>query len=185
MEQNTQIKTIISSVVIAMVLVIMVVISALIVATITSNSVFTDTPITGTVTNETLVNVTNLTSAVFAIKTTYSTSTCTLTEVSNATGGEVLLAANYTFTGSDCSLILVSGSEYIEFDLNTTYDYSHTSGTSLAGVNITYVSQSFGNYVTNLIAFLAIIGTILGVIWLVLYVRHLFDKKEGLNGITA
>jgi len=55
----------------------------------------------------------------------------------------------------------------------------------LAGVNVSDITVSYGLFVTNLIAFLAIIGTIMGVIWLVLYVRRLFDRKEGLQGITA
>jgi len=46
-------KSVISSISVAMMVVIMVVISALIVSTITSDSVFTDIPNSGTVTNET------------------------------------------------------------------------------------------------------------------------------------
>ena len=56
---------------------------------------------------------------------------------------------------------------------------------SLTIVNTTAISESFGSFVTNLIAFLAIIGTIIGVVWLVMYVKKLFDKKEGLQGISA
>ncbi len=57
--------------------------------------------------------------------------------------------------------------------------------TSLTIINTTEVANSFGDFVTNLIAFLAVIGTIVGVVWLVMYVKKLFDKKDGLNGITA
>ena len=56
---------------------------------------------------------------------------------------------------------------------------------SLTIINTTAISASFGSFVTNLIAFLAVIGTIVGVVWLVMYVRKLFDKKEGLTNITA
>lgn len=52
-------------------------------------------------------------------------------------------------------------------------------------INVTYLSEQFGLFVTGLIAFLAIIGTIVGVVWLVYYVKALFDKKTGLQGITA
>lgn len=52
-------------------------------------------------------------------------------------------------------------------------------------INTTAIANSFGSFVTNLIAFLAVIGTIVGVVWLVIYVRKLFDKKEGLQGISA
>jgi len=56
---------------------------------------------------------------------------------------------------------------------------------SLTIINTTEVSSNFGSFVTNLIGFLAVIGTIVGVVWLVGYVRSLFDKKQGLQGITA
>ena len=52
-------------------------------------------------------------------------------------------------------------------------------------INVTLLQESFGLFVTGLIAFLAIIGTIVGVVWLVFYVKQLFDKKEGLQSITA
>lgn len=61
----------------------------------------------------------------------------------------------------------------------------NTVFSSLTIINTTEVSDSFGAFVTNLIAFLAVIGTIVGVVWLVMYVRKLFDKKEGLQGISA
>ena len=56
---------------------------------------------------------------------------------------------------------------------------------SLTIINTTAIADSFGTFVTNLIAFLAVLGTIVGVIWLVMYVKKLFDKKEGLQGISA
>jgi len=56
---------------------------------------------------------------------------------------------------------------------------------SLTIINVTAVSESFGDFVTGLIAFLAIIGTIVGIVWLVFYVKALFDKKTGLQGISA
>ena len=62
---------------------------------------------------------------------------------------------------------------------------SNTVFSSLTIINTTAISDSFGDFVTNLIAFLAVIGTIVGVVWLVMYVRKLFDKKEGLQGISA
>jgi len=62
---------------------------------------------------------------------------------------------------------------------------SQTVFSSLTIINTTAISASFGSFVTNLIAFLAIIGTIIGVVWLVMYVKQLFDKKQGLTGISA
>jgi large-conductance mechanosensitive channel len=57
--------------------------------------------------------------------------------------------------------------------------------TELTIINTTAIAESFGSFVTGLIAFLAIIGTIVGVVWLVKYVRKLFDKDEGLTNLTA
>lgn len=62
---------------------------------------------------------------------------------------------------------------------------SQTVFSSLTIINTTAISASFGTFVTNLIAFLAVIGTIVGVVWLVMYVKQLFDKKSGLQGISA
>jgi len=182
---NKKTSELMNSIVISMLVVIMVVISALIVSTITSSSVFTDIPTTGTNTNETLTAVNNITNSTFAIISTAPDATCTLTTLVNSSNGIDVTSGNYTYYGSDCNIILEDTSEYIGYDLNVTYDYTHESGKSLAGVNITQISNSFGAFVTNLTAFLTVIGTIVGVIWLVLYVRRLFDKKEGLQGISA
>lgn len=62
---------------------------------------------------------------------------------------------------------------------------ANTVFSSLTIINTTAIAESFGSFVTNLIAFLAVIGTIVGVVWLVMYVKKLFDKKEGLQGISA
>jgi len=181
-QKNT--KEIFSSIVIALLVVIMVVISALIVATVTSNSAFTDIPTTGTINNETLENVTNITVSTFAIKTTAPSATCTLTSLLTSVDEFVEEEGNYTFSSANCTLILDDDCAFIGDDMDATYDYTYASGTSLAGVNVTEISEDFGSFVTNLIAFLAIIGTIIGIIWLVLYVRKLFSKEDGIQEIT-
>ena len=56
---------------------------------------------------------------------------------------------------------------------------------SLTIINTTALADTFGTFVTNLVAFLAIMGTVLGIVWLVGYVKQLFDKKEGLGAIAA
>ena len=177
-------KELMSAIVSAMAICILILTGALIVGTITSNSLFNDIAVTGTNTNETLSAVDNITNSTFAIITSHSDATCSLSNVYNATGGEILTSTNYTFY-TDCNLILNSTSGYIGEDLNVTYSYSYSSGSNLAGVNVTKVGEDFGSFVTNLIAFLAVIGTIIGVVWLVFYVRRLFGKKEGITDITA
>ncbi len=62
---------------------------------------------------------------------------------------------------------------------------SNTVFSTLTIINTTAISEEFGAFVTNLIAFLAVIGTIVGVVWLVYYVKKLFDKKDGLQNISA
>ena len=62
---------------------------------------------------------------------------------------------------------------------------SNTIFSSISIINVTELSTNFGLFVTGLIGFLAIIGTIVGVVWLVGYVKLLFDKKTGLQGISA
>lgn len=62
---------------------------------------------------------------------------------------------------------------------------SNSVFSSLTIINTTELGEQFGSFVTNLVAFLAIIGTIVGIVWLVMYVKKLFDKDEGIQGITA
>lgn len=84
-----------------------------------------DVTYSGTNTNETLSTVSNVTASSFAILSTYSGASCTLSTVVNATGGEAVASANYTQPTS-CTLILVDASGYIGEDLNVTYTYSAT-----------------------------------------------------------
>ena len=62
---------------------------------------------------------------------------------------------------------------------------ANTLFSSLTIINTTAIEEQFGAFVTNLIAFLAVIGTIVGVVWLIYYVIKLFDKDSGVQAITA
>ena len=84
-----------------------------------------------------------------------------------------------------CSTVCPFDAIYIGEDINATYTFAYTSTRNPTGVNISQIQEQFGLFVTGLLAFLAIIGTIIGVVWLVFYVKQLFDKKDGLQGITA
>ena len=57
--------------------------------------------------------------------------------------------------------------------------------TDLTIINVTTISTQFGLFITGLLAFLAIIGTIVGVVWLVFYVKMLFNKDSGISTMTA
>lgn len=178
-------KDIINGVVIAMAVVVIAVISSLIVSSILESSTFDGIDITGTITNESLGAVDNITNITLGIISTDSTATCTIGSVNNATSGGILTSGNYTFYGSDCKLILVSASDYIGETLNATYDYAYDSNRTNSGVNVNNLKTQFGLFITGLLSFLAIIGTILGIVWLVFYVKALFDKKDGLQSLTA
>lgn len=62
---------------------------------------------------------------------------------------------------------------------------ANTVFSSLTIINTTEIASAFGLFVTGLIGFLAIIGTILGLVWLVSYIKNLFDKKQGLQALSA
>ncbi len=181
-EQNE--KELLKAIGLAVAVVILAVISALVIGSILGSSVFDDVPVTGTNTNESLGLVNNVSNTTMDIISTNPTATCTLVDVNNFTSGEVLLASNYTFFPADCNIILTATSVYNQSLLNATYGFSFASGTSLAGVNVTAISDNFGEFVTGLLGFLGIIGIVLGVIWLILYVARLFSKG-GLNDLGA
>lgn len=84
--------------------------------------------ITGTITNETLTAVDNITNSTFSIKVSHSDATCNLLAVLNATDGTVIEGAgNYTYYSSACALILQDDSPYIGEDIDVTYSYSYTT----------------------------------------------------------
>ena len=53
---------------------------------------------------------------------------------------------------------------------------------SLSIINVTLVTELFGEFITGLLGFLGIIGIVLGVLWLIMYVAKLFGKG-GLNDL--
>ena len=164
-----------------MTVVVLVVISALIVASITDNSSFTDIPSSGSITNETGAYI-NSTGYTLVQSSLGGFASPVLTEIINVSDNATILLGNATVS----NIGVVTNATVTEWEnVLISYTYNYASGTSLAGVNVTEIRDDFGSFVTNLIAFLAVIGTILGVVWLILYVRRLFDKKEGLQGITA
>ena len=174
-------KDIMDSIAIAMLVVIFVVIAAMIVSTITDSSVFTDIPSSGVVTNETgaYINATGYTLDNAGVG---GFASPVITAIYNATSGGIVGLGNASVSASG---IVTNATATNWGNVTISYTYNFASGTSQAGVNITEIRDDFGSFVTNLIAFLAVIGTILGVVWLVLYVRKLFDKKEGINNLTA
>lgn len=56
---------------------------------------------------------------------------------------------------------------------------------SITIINVTTLSETYGTAIVAVTAFLATGGTIIGIIWFVGYAKSLFDKKTGLNSMTA
>jgi large-conductance mechanosensitive channel len=57
--------------------------------------------------------------------------------------------------------------------------------TTLTIINTTAISANYGAFVTAVLAFLTIGGTIIGIMWFFKYVRPLLSRKDGLSGMTA
>jgi len=60
-----------------------------------------------------------------------------------------------------------------------------TAFSSITIINVTTLSETYGSAIVAVTAFLAIGGTIIGILFLIKYVVELFDKKKGVGAITA
>jgi len=172
-------QNIMKSVVLVMGVIILVLVSALIIGSLIGSSAF-QTTLSGTITSETLTTVNDTVNKTFSIVSTYPNAACSLSALVNSTGGEAVAAANYTFYPTVCNLILAAGSEYIGGDLNATYGYTSVQN-SIAGVNTTWLGAQFGLFVTALLGFLAVIGVIIAIVWLIGYIKPLFSKEDGIQ----
>ena len=160
--------------------VMVIVFFALVLGSILGIAIFQNIDASGTVNNETLSAIDNVTNATFSIITTYPTAVCTLTSLINTTGGETVAAGNYTFYDDGCNIILEDDSEYIGEDVNSTYTYTATTSNTLAGINVDALSAIFAAFVVAVTAFVVIGGTLLGILWILPYIRPLF-KKDALG----
>lgn len=52
---------------------------------------------------------------------------------------------------------------------------------SLTIINTTELSNNFSAFVTALIGFFSVIGVIVAIVWLITYIKPLFDKKTGIQ----
>lgn len=156
--------------------VLTIVLVSLILGSILGLAIFENIDVSGSVTNETLTNVTNITTSTFAIIGTYSNADCTLGDVHNATGGEVLTSGNYT--EGTCTIILANDSAYIGEDLNVSYSWEYESTSTLSGINVSALSAIFAAFIVAITAFMVIGGTLLGILWILPYIRPLFKKDS-------
>ena len=60
-----------------------------------------------------------------------------------------------------------------------------TAFTTISLVNVTTLANTYGAAVTTFLSFLGTIATIAAIVWLGLWIKKLFDKKSGIDGMTA
>lgn len=56
---------------------------------------------------------------------------------------------------------------------------------SVTIINTTQLTNAIGAFLTGLWAFFGLAGTVISIVWVVSYIKDLFDKKQGLGAITA
>ena len=163
--------------------VILLAFGGLIVGSVLDSSAFADVVTTGTNSNETLSTVNNTVTQDFAILSTFPNAGCVLGTVYNASEGTLIDAGNYT-QPTTCQILSTAGSEFINGVWNVTYVFTNTQSQT-AGLNISELTAGFSGFVTGIVAFLAIIGLIIGVVWLISYLKGLFSKDEGIQSFGA
>ena len=58
---------------------------------------------------------------------------------------------------------------------------AQTVFSSLTLINTTWIGVQFGLFVTALLGFLAVIGVIIAIVWLISYIKPLFSKEDGIQ----
>ncbi len=179
MDNETRTKQIFGGIYLVVGVVLIIAIMGLVVGSFFSASAFADVTTNNTATNETLSAVDNVTISDLAILTTFPSATCTLGIVTNTTDGVVISAGNYT-QPTTCQILAEVDSDFIGVDWNVSYAWTNTDS-PLGGVNITILTTAFSAFTVGIIAFLGIIGIIIGIVWLISYLKPLFSKEEGIQ----
>lgn len=52
-------------------------------------------------------------------------------------------------------------------------------------INTTTLTTSFGSFLSAIFGFFALAGTVIAIVWIVGYLKSLFDKKNGLGTLAA
>lgn len=172
-------KEILKSVLVITSVIILVLVSALILSALLENSSFTSIVKSGSVNNETggFINSSGYTLEQ-ASRTDF---TIVNVEVLNTSDAIVIDSGNYTITDG----VMTNATETVWTDVETSYNYTYTDGSNLAGVNVATLEAAFSGFVTGLIGFFAVIGVILAIIWLISYIKPLFSKKDGIQSFAG
>lgn len=52
-------------------------------------------------------------------------------------------------------------------------------------INVTILTDGFSAFVVGIVTFLGIIGIIIGIVWLISYLKPLFSKDEGIQSFAG
>lgn len=72
---------------------------------------------------------------------------------------------------------------FVALILQTILDLDAMSSVDV--INVTLLKAAVGLFLAGLWGFFGLAGTVISIVWVVGYVKDLFDKKEGINAITA
>lgn len=151
--------------------IMVIVLFALVIGSILSISLFQNIDASGTVTNETggYINTTGYTLL-------YSTETdiaYTNVAIINVSDNVTILAGNYTVSAAG---VVTNATAATYDDVLITYDYAYESTATLAGINVNALSAIFAAFVVAITAFIVIGGTLLGILWILPFIKPLFRK---------
>ena len=166
-------------------LVLLCVFYALIISSILGTAIFSNIASSGSADNETILDVSNITARTVT-NAGLDEFVMAVSAITNATDGVVIDAGNYTLTTNGTIIATDAGAVDIfnGTDWNVTYTYTYDTATTLSGLNVNTVKSQFGAFITAILSFIGIGGTIIGIVWLLKYVKELF-KKDGISGMTS
>lgn len=167
-------------------IILLIAVYALTLNSIYDQDVFDGISGSGSVSNETILDVSNITARTVT-KAPLEDFSMTVVEILNSTDGVLIAPGNYTATTGGTIIATDAGalSSFNGTDWYVTYTYTYTTNSTQSGINVTELKASFGSFAVALLGFLTIIGTIVAVVWMIRYVRELFSKKAGIGGMTA
>ena len=95
----------------------------------------------------------------------------------NNSDNVTILAGNYTVSAVG---VLTNATEQDYTDILISYDYAYESSSTLAGIDVNALSAIFAAFVVAITAFVVIGGTLLGILWILPFIKPLF-KKDALG----
>ena len=145
---------------------------ALILGSILSISIFTNIDTSGTEINETggYINTTGYT-LLFSDETDIA---YTGVVILNASDNVTILSGNYTLSAVG---VLTNATATNYDSVLITYNYSYETSSTLAGIDVNALSAIFAAFVVAVTAFVVIGGTLLGILWILPFIKPLFKKN--------